>query len=260
MRKSPINTYSLKWSCGLHGFLLFSAAIVPLLPQYRPREILVTEFTVVLEENLIEPSPVSPSPTPPAPTLLKTDPTPDPKPPEELPPIKDVIPIDQQKKKDTKKELDPPKPPESKPFKKGERVERTEVKPKEDFTNLQRVTEKQLTKAEIEKLLRDGAKSDVRNQVPPNEVSRCFSLIKQALYDAWAQPGSAGGTPTAVLEIRLNSAGKIIDYRITRTSGNAYFDKTVLKAAAVCCQPIRGLSASFLKQYETLTVTFELQG
>ena len=257
MRKSPINTYSLKWSCGLHGLLLFSAAIVPLLPQYRPREIpLITEFTVVLKENLIEPAAVSPSPAPtPDPTPPKPEPIPEPKKPAALPEPKDVIPIEPPKKKE---KPDPPKPPEPTPFQKGKRVELPPDKKQPDFSKLKPVTEKQLTKAEIEKLLRDGVKPGVRNQVPPNEASRCFSLIKQALYDAWAQPGAGGGNPVATLEIRLDSTGRIISYQITKTSGNPHFDQTVLKAAAAC-QPIRGLSLGFLKQYERLTVEFRLQ-
>ena len=257
MRKSPINTYSLKWSCGLHGLLLFSAAIVPLLPQYRPRTMpLVTEFTVVLEENLIEPTIVSPTPAP-TPDPPKVEPIPDPKPPEKLPDPKDVIPIEQKKppeKKPEKKE--PEKKPEPTPFKKGERVTRTDPK-QEDFSKLPPV-EKALTPAEIKKLLDAGAKPGPRNQVPPNEASRCFSLIKQALYDVWVQPGAGGGNPTAMLEIRLDATGHIASYRITRTSGNAHFDETILKAAANC-PPIRGLSLSFLKQYERLTIEFMLE-
>ena len=45
---------------------------------------------------------------------------------------------------------------------------------------------------------------------------------------------------------------------IRQSSGSAYFDQTVLKAAANAA-PIRGLSLAFLKQYESLTVEFKLE-
>jgi len=262
MRKSPVNAYSLKWSCGLHGLLLFSAAIIPLLPHSRPREIqLITEFTVVLEENLIEPATVSPSPTPmPEPQRPKPEPMPEPKPPEKLPEPKDVIPIEPIKKPQEKKP-DPPKKPEPPPkrefVRSTTRVERPVSNNQQDFTKLKPVTEKKLTPAEIRKLLDDGAKPGTRNQIPQDEISRCYSLIVQALYNAWAQPGSAGGNPVATLEIRFDSTGRIISYRITKSSGDAHYDQTVLKAAANC-PPIRGLTQGFLKQYDKLTVEFKL--
>ena len=261
MRKSPINTYSLKWSCGLHGLLLTCAAIAPLLLQSRPRPTpLVTEFIVVVDENLIEPASDTPSPAPtPDPTPPKPEPIPDPKPPEKLPDLKDVIPIEPPKKK-PEPPKDPPKEPPKKPepFKKGERVTRPADPKQQDFRTLKPVTQKALTQAEIKKLLDAGAKPGTRNQVPQDEASRCYTLITQALYNVWAQPGAGGGNPTAMLEIRLDSTGRIVSYDIRRSSGNAHFDQTVLKAAANC-PPIRGLSQAFLKQYDRLNVEFKLQ-
>ena len=263
MRKSPINSVSLKWSCGLHGLLLFSVAVVQFMPQFRPRApIVVTEFTVVVDENLIAPDsadqPVAPTPDP--------TPPPEPEPPREpdkpapLPEPKDVIPIEPVKKKEPPKKVEPQKTePKKTDFVKGKRVERPPDKKQPDFTTLKPVTDKALSQKEIRDLLKAGATIGSRNQVPPNEESRCLSLITRALYDAWEQPGSAdaGGRP-AVLTITLDANGGIASYRIRQSSGSDFFDKTVLKAAANC-KPIRGLTQAFLKQYGALPVEFRLQ-
>ena len=121
------------------------------------------------------------------------------------------------------------------------------------------VTDKRLTRSEIEKALRDGAKPGMRNVLPDDEISRCVVLVRRAMYEAWQQPGVADAGPRpALLDIRLDSTGRVVSYRIRQPSGSAYFDQTVLKAAANA-PPIRGLSAAFLKQFETLTVEFKLE-
>ena len=121
------------------------------------------------------------------------------------------------------------------------------------------VTDKKLSRAEIEKALRDGARAGTRNSIPEDEISRCVLLVRRALYEAWVQPGAGDAGPRpALLDIRLDSTGRIVSYRIRQSSGSAYFDQTVLKAAANA-QPIRGLSLAFLKHYEVLTVEFKLE-
>ena len=259
MRNSPINRYSLKWSCGMHGLLLMGAVMIPLLPQYRPRELpVVTEFTVVIEENLVETQAVQqpPTPTPPQPQPQERAPTPDK--PAPLPDLssKDVITVEKKPDK---------KPPDKKPqetAKKPEFVKSTNrvTRTTSDFSTLQRVTTaKALSAEEIKKLLNAGAKPGVKNQVPPDETSRCLALIKQALDAVWEQPGGAGGSSRpVVLDIRLETNGRIAGYNIRQSSGNPAFDKTVLQAAAIC-PPIRGLSAGFLQRYDTIPISFATQ-
>ena len=92
-----------------------------------------------------------------------------------------------------------------------------------------------------------------------DEISRCIVLVRRAMYDAWQQPGAADAGPRpALLDIRLDSSGRVVSYRIRQSSGSPYFDQTVLKAAANAA-PIRGLTPAFLKRYETLTVEFKLE-
>jgi len=275
MRPGPVNTFSLKWSLALHGVLLAAVAFVPWVPGCRQKELIIPlDFTVVLDEHLAapdvpeSPEPITPDPPPPTP------PPPDPSPPKPLPPLPpDAVPIEPKKpdpppkKPEVKKPPEPPKPPPKKPeppppkptFVRGTRVEAP--KPKQpDFDKIYKpVTDPKLSRKEIEDALRGGAKPGIRNSIPEDELSRCVVLVRRALFDAWVQPGrSDAGPRPALLDIRLDSSGRIVSYDIRQSSGSAFFDQTVRKAAANA-QPIRGLTLAFLKQYETLTVEFKLE-
>lgn len=279
-KRGPVNSKSLKWSCALHGLLLFLAVLLPLLPVFKRREIEIpVDFTVVLEENIVEPNvPPQPDPPPrPRPPRV-VEPVPDaPKPPP-LPPPKDAVVVERKPPERKPPERKPPepkppvkkppeKPPEKQPFVKGRRVEtpaQPPPKPREDFTKLRPVTrapvtDQRLSRAEIAKALRDGAKPGARNMIPDDEISRCVLLVRQAMFEAWEQPGKGDAGPRpALLDIRLDATGRVISYRIRQSSGNSFFDQTVLRAAANVA-PIRGLSAAFLQQFETLTVEFKLE-
>ncbi len=259
----PINKISLRWSCVLHGLVLLCAIVIPLLPAFQKQPIEIVEFTVVLEENLIPPAPQpDKEPTKQPPKIDEPDVV-EPVPLKKLPdPVKDAVVLEKKKPKEPDKPKDPPKPKEPdkpKEFKKGERVKLPPEKPKVDFTKLKRVTDKQLSSKEIASALASGAKVGTRNQLPANEISLCVSLVRNALYEAWDQPGeSEAGSRPAKLYIRLDAAGRISIYRITQSSGSAHFDSTVLKAAANC-GPIRGLTVAFLKQHDEMTIEFKLE-
>lgn len=260
----PINSFSLRWSCFLHGTVLLCAIIVPLLPSFQKQPVEVVPFTVVLDENLIQP-PQQPDKHPPK-QPPKVDPDQDviePEPLKKLPdPIKDAVVLEKKKPKELDKPKDIPKPKDPdkpKEFKKGERVTKPIEKPKVDFTKLRPVTDKQLSPKEIANALASGAKAGVRNQLPANEISLCVSLVRNALYEAWDQPGQGeAGSRPAKLYIRLDASGRISSYRIAQSSGSAHFDTTVLKAAANC-PAIRGLSVAFLKEHDELTIEFKLE-
>ena len=282
----PINANSLKWSLALHGVLLSVAILVPLFPGCRSKEIAIPlDFTVVIDDNQVEPNVPD---APPAPDPVKPPPKPDPEPEPPAPPKPPPLPVPQEKTvpvetkkpdppKPPVKKPDPPKPPPKKPdppkpapFKKGQRVEAPKPQQKR-FDEVYKpydpskpvstkpVTDKKLSRAEIEKALRDGARVGTRNSIPEDEISRCVLLVKRALYDAWEQPGEGdAGSRATLLDIRLDNSGRIVSYRVRQSSGSPYFDQTVLKAAANA-QAIRGLTLAFLKQYEMLTVEFMLE-
>lgn len=266
----------------MHGALLALVLLVPLVPGCRPKEVAIPlDFTVVIEQNLVAPNVPDTVPEPEPVKAPDPKPKPPPEPPKpkplpEPPKLKDVVAVEtnkQPKKVETKKPAPPKPPPPKKPdFKKGTRVEAPPAKPKEPrFDEMYKpydpskpvsakpVTDPKLSRAEIEKALRGGARVGTRNSIPEDEVSRCVVLVRRALYDAWEQPGEGDAGPRpALLDIRLDNAGRIVSYRIRQSSGSAYFDQTVLKAAANA-QAIRGLTVAFLKQYETLSVEFKLE-
>jgi TonB family protein len=262
----PITPFSLRWSFFLHGLVLLCAIVIPLLPAFRKQPLDVVEFTVVLEENLIEPA-KQPDKKPPEKIKDPEDPI-EPIKPNKLPdPINDAVVLEPKKPKDPVKPKDPkpkevekPKDPvKPKEFKKGERVTKPIDKPQIDFTKLKKVTDKKLTSKEIADALAAGAKIGTRNQIPADEVSRCVSLVRSALYNAWEQPGaSEAGSRPAKLLIRLDANGKIASYRIIQSSGSSLFDSTVLRAAATC-EPIRGLTVAFLNEHDELTIEFKLE-
>ncbi|MEI6646157.1 MAG: TonB C-terminal domain-containing protein [bacterium] len=244
------------------------AIIVPFLPSFQKQPVEIVDMTVVLDENTTPPAPQTEKQSPKQPP--KADPNEDviePEPLKKLPdPIKDAIILEKKKEKEKEKLKDHPKPKDfekPKEFKKGERVskpiDKSTDKPKNDFTKLRPVTEKQLSPKEIANALASGAKPGIRNQLPSNEISLCVSLVKNALYDAWDQPGQGeAGSRPAKLYIRLDASGRIMIYRISQSSGSIHFDTTVLKAAANC-PAIRGLSVAFLKEHEELTIEFKLE-
>lgn len=291
VKTGPVNSFSFKWSCVVHGVLLFIALIAPFLPVFRSKKITdVSDFTVVLEENLVEPNmpaQVQPEQKTPAPEPEEAAPEPEEPPPIAIPePPKDALVIEKKKPKPPEKKIEkkpaekkPEKQPEKKiekpvektPFVKGKRIEAPVKATQPKFEHLYKpfdpskpvsskpVTDKKLSLGDIEKALRDGARAGTQNMIPEDELSRCVVLVKRAMHDAWEQPGEgdAGSRPT-LLDIHLDSTGRIVSYEIRQSSGNAYFDQTVLKAAAGVTQ-IRGLTLAFLKQYETLTVEFKLE-
>lgn len=259
----PINKFSIRWSLILHGILLLCAVVGPWLPWFRhPKELQVpVDFTVVLEANNIPPEADTPPPAEVPDDYEPPQPIPD-------PPKEAVVVTKKEKEPEKKKPPEPKKEtPKPKEFVKGKRVVRKVENPmpapqakQEDFSKkYKRLTDAMLTRAEIEKALREGARAGTHNSIPPDEMSRCVLLVKRALYDGWDQPGLAdAGARPVLMDIRLDAAGRIVSYRIRQSSGSAFFDQSVLKAAANC-PPIRGLTQAFIKQYETLSIEFKLQ-
>ena len=294
MKRSPLTANAFGWSIAFHGIVLALLFVMTVFPFHRRRKLPeIVEFTVVLDQPEPESvDPPTPTPDPPPEEPIEDEPPPEPekpdalpppppeekpvvipkKPPEKKPPEKKPPPKKPPEKKPPPKKPPEKKPPEKKPFQKGKRIEAVKPpeKPKQDFTKLKPATrpvattkttptEKPLSRDEIMKALQAGARPGTRNALPNDELSRCVSLVRNALYEAWEQPalGDAGPRP-AHLEIRLDASGRIVSYRIVQSSGSALFDQTVLRAAARTL-PIRGLSTAFLKQYEVLTVEFKLQ-
>jgi len=220
----------------------------------------IMDITVVLHENLDKPpDDLKPAdkPTPPKPP----DPPKPPKPPKPPDPPKPDPKVDA-----VEKIVEKPKTPEKKPFKKGERVEqKTPPAPpkKQEFKRGQRVTgngprtEKKLSPEEIRKMLAAGAKEGTKNQMPDNELSLCYSLIKQRFYDKWDQPAWSPNLKRATLKVQFGPGGKITGYQLSQSSGDPQVDNSI-RAAAARVNYVPGLTADFLRSHPIVPIAFEV--
>ena len=246
----------------LHVAVFGLIACVAGIASRPPKEdnIQIMDLTVVLHENLDKPpddlkpddKPKPPKPPPPKKVPKQPDP---PKPPKPDPKVDALT-----------KVVDKPKPPEKKPFKKGERVEqKTPPTPpkKPEFTKGQRVTgngprtEKKLSPAEIKRRLAMGAKEGTRNQMPDNELSLCYSLIKQKFYDKWDQPSWSPNLRRAILDVQFGPGGRITGYKLSQSSGDPQVDNSI-RAAAARVSYVPGLTADFLRSHPIVPIAFEV--
>jgi outer membrane biosynthesis protein TonB len=218
---------------GFRSVLQGKAEPVPAL------EFLVNVATEEPEEEP-PPSPEPPSPPPPEP---KVKDIPD-VPPEPKPKAAEA--------KETPKPAEPPKPP-----KKTIEVSRKKVTRPAGSTRAK--PEKRLSPAEIERLLAMGARPSNRTVIPESDELRCFAVIHDRFYEAWAQPSreEAGSRP-AVATIRLLADGTVADRRLTSPSGNAIMDDSV-REALNGVRAVRELSPEFLRKYREVKITFELK-
>jgi hypothetical protein len=106
-----------------------------------------------------------------------------------------------------------------------------------------------LTAGELDPLGGIKAPLGESNSVPMAERERCLLLIRRALYDAWDRPTLAdAGRQPALLQVRFDAGGRIVESAVVQSSGSAVMDGTV-RLAAKSVAPVAGLSAGFLKEY-----------
>jgi protein TonB len=170
--------------------------------------------------------------------------TPEPEPPAPEPPSPDPVPAPV--KKTIPKPTPKPKPkPKPKPIKKPEPVKKIEPvkkpepkKPKwkatkpEDIIKGQKITPKQtkpaVSEQDIAKAL-SGISSPSASVGNSGENAAYDAHIYTVFYNAWSQPASPASRPAEVT-ISIQSNGRITKKRLSRSSGDAEFDKTVMAA------------------------------
>ena len=185
------------------GGVLFYAFFRGCLFKKQPVELV--EFTIAVDPVEEEP----PAPKEPEP---KPQPKPDPR------PNQDDIAVQKKKPEPPKKQPDPPKeqkkPEPKKPEKhKIEKGKRVVKKPPVKSTVTPK--DKPLSDAEIQKWLGKRVKVGERNSLPKNDLSLNFSLIKNALYDAWNQPArEAAGFRPAEIAFSIGPGGRIQNPRL----------------------------------------------
>jgi len=114
-----------------------------------------------------------------------------------------------------------------------------------------------LTEAQIRWHLSRGAVPGDETVIPADE-DICFERIRTALYTAWQQP-SAEESGGVVVEASITFArdGRITGWRLTRRSGIAAMDRSVIQALQAVSQ-ITGLSPAFLRSRDTVTIEFRV--
>lgn len=256
-----------------------------------PETIPPIELTVVVNENLDgvenEPPPLK---NPPPPEPPKPKPKPRPKPAEKKPdppkPLEQIVTNvvksvekkkDEPKKAPEKKKPEPKKPEPPKKTAKELREERMkrirdrmktvnkpvtiEVKNAKASGN-GRTARQTMSRAEIERLLRQGYRPGSENRLAANEKQRCLSLIQMAIEDKWeAISPKVGNNGMVLLSVQFNSAGGLVNVRLAKGCGDALSDQAAL-AVARAVTSIPGLSAEFIAEFrkEPLTIRYNVRG
>ena len=160
--------------------------------------------------------------------------------------------------KDAKKIKTPPKKePEKKPdFKKDAKLIKA---PPMKRTGKATAADKPMTEAEYRKFLEQGYKIGARNQLAPNEESRCVSLVAAALKRHWVEEFHwTEGMQSVYLELTFGPGGSLRSYRIVRSSGDAQVDRSVL-AAAKATGSVPGLTPDFVRKYSGTPFVIEMK-
>jgi hypothetical protein len=249
----------------------------------KEEEVIPIDLTVVVNENLDgkedEPPPLV-KPKPPEP---KPKPKPKPKPeikkpekPKELEKIVTNIVAKVEKKEEPKKEEkkkeEPKKPEPPKKTAKELREERLK-KMRESATTVNkpitievknrpsgdgRTAKKTLSDAEVQKLLNMGYNPGKAEQLAASDEQLGFSLIKMAFEAKWDKPSWTDTLRPMVIRVWFGAKGRVLNYRLERSSGDAHADQTI-KSAAARVGSVSGLPQAFIEKYRSRGVPIEFE-
>ena len=257
---------------GLHVALFLVLWAIGAVFMRSPEVIIPIDMTIVppWAEQTDDPEPDPLPPPKPEPEQPKPKPPePKPEPPKLEETKQDAVvrekPKPQKKKtergeflKDAKKIKTPPKKePEKKPdFKKDAKLVKA---PPMKQTGKATAADKPMTEAEYRKFLEQGYKIGARNQLAPNEESRCVSLVAAALKRHWVEEFHwTEGMQSVYLELTFGPGGSLRSYRIVRSSGDAQVDRSVL-AAAKATGSVPGLTPDFVRKYSGTPFVLEMK-
>lgn len=288
-----VRTVAVALALHLTAFLAFGvfAALHGLFD--KKETVIPIDLTVVVNENLDgkedEPPPLV---NPPPPEPPKPKPKPRPKPAERKPDppkaleqivtnvVKSVEKRRDEPKKAPEKKPEPKEPKKPEPPKKTakelreERMKRIrarmkavnkpvtiEVKNAKESGN-GRTARQTRSRAEIERLLRQGYRPGTETRLASSEKQRCVSLIQMAIEDKWdALSPKVGNNGMVVLSVQLSSAGGLVNVRLVKGCGDALSDRAALSVARAVTS-IPGLSAEFVAEFrkEPLTIRYNVEG
>ena len=228
---------------------------------HKDEEIIPIDLTVVVNENLDgkpdEPPPLK-NPEPPKP---KPKPQPkkvkEPEKPKELEKIVTNI-VTKVDKKIEKKE--PEKPKKSAKELREERLKRmresakvvnkpVKIEVRNAPSGDGRTDRQNMSKAEIEKLLGVGVKPGTSNQLAASDEQLGFSLIKMTVESKWETPPWTDTLKPMTVRIWFGGGGRVVSYKLERSSGDAKADRSILSAASRV-GAIPGLPPAFIEAYK----------
>lgn len=158
--------------------------------------------------------------------------------------------------KDAKLVKTPPKKEEPKDFRKDAKLVKA---PPMRETGKATAADKPMTPEEFQKYMNQGYKIGARNQLAPNEESRCVSLVAAALKRHWVEEFHwTEGMVSVYLEITFGNGGTLRSFRIVRSSGDPQVDRSVL-AAARATGSVPGLSPDFVRKYSGTPFVLEMK-
>ena len=233
---------------------------------HKDEEIIPIDLTVVVNENLDgkpdEPPPLKnpepPKPKPKEKAKVKAK-TKEPEKPKELEKIVTNI-VTKVDKKVEKKE--PEKPKKSAKELREEKMAKMRAsakvvnKPvKIEVRNAKesgngRTAKKTLSDAEIQKLLNMGYKPGTSEQLAASDAQLGYSLIKSAVEDKWEVPPWTDTLKPMTVRIWFGGGGRVVNYKLERSSGDAKADRSILSAASRV-GAIPGLPPAFIEAYKS---------
>ena len=208
MKPRDFHRRGFRMSLVLHAAVLAGLLIGPLFFRACDRRRPAEQLTFVQFTVSVPPPPAPETPEPPAPEPPKPAPSDDIKLPDPLRPP------------ETKKSAPP------KDVRQTNRVVRRNAPMPKD---------KPLSDAEIARLLKKGAVFGEKTVIPDDDQimdGAYFNHVHERMYAVWQQPSQLKNLPglSAEVHIVVEPGGKISGRSLTRSSGNALMDESVMKA------------------------------
>lgn len=267
----PLNKRSWCTAIALHlaAFLFFwimGKVLTPNLDMIIPMDMtIVPPWAQQTDDPEPDPNPPPPEEKPQPKPLPKPPPEPEPK--VEQPKVEAVEQVKEKPKPKKKEPVDlrknaklvkaPPKPVEPPPSLKDKA---TLMKPPPQIKTYGKGTaaDKPLSPEEFMRKMNEGYRIGAHNQIANDEVTRCISVIAQAIRREWNKESFkwyAGLRPLQVV-LQLGPGGRVRGFQITNGSGDADVDRTA-QSALRRLTSIPGLSATFLDQFPQLGIVME---
>lgn len=231
---------------------------------HKDEEIIPIDLTVVVNENLEGKENESPPLKKPDPPKPKPKPQPKPKPkvpekPKELEKIVTNI-VTKVEKKVEKKVPERPKKTarelrEERMRKMRESAKVVNTKVTIEVRNAKasgngRTARKTLSNAEIQKLFNMDYKPGTSEQLAASDAQLGYSLIKSAVEDRWEVPPWTDTLKPMTVRIWFGGGGRVVNYKLERSSGDAKADRSILSAASRV-RAIPGLPPAFIEAYKS---------